>query len=255
MASRLAPTSPVQISFMTFPRRWSLLERSIASDDAGIHIAAVPHTGLSVVAEERNDARHVAAYRGHAAQGPTAAEKQQRSSFNFDRAHRRRAAIEGRGHGRVILVAVLADVGREVEGPAGLRSLQQDRDHEVVEIEMPAVRIALVHHGRRASHNRIGQWVKRRLRKRLRYAACQDFISIKCPQLARFAQHIICDDELTALVLAAPYMIWRVLFECRFIVRAERLFSPVGARYRIQHFAGHYFGRTGTQKPRKAREA
>src|ERR1700733_4186477 len=127
MASRLPPTSAVQISFMTFLRRCSLLERGIAPADAGIHIAAVSHTGLSVVAKERNDARHVAAYRGHAVQGSTAAEKQQRSSFNFDRAHCRRAAIEGGGHGRVILVSVLADIGREVEGPAGLRSLQQDR--------------------------------------------------------------------------------------------------------------------------------
>src|ERR1700733_12881234 len=127
MASRLPPRSPVQIRFMTLIPRCSLLERSIAPDDAGIHIAAVAHIRLSVVAKERNDARHVAAYRGHTVQGSTAAEKQQRSSFNFDRAHCRRSAIEGCGHGRVILVAVLADIGREVEGPAGLRSLQQDR--------------------------------------------------------------------------------------------------------------------------------
>src|SRR5579859_4037221 len=99
MTSRHPHTSPVQISFMSLPRMCSLLERGIAPDDAGIHVAPVTYTRLSVVAKESNDARHLAANRWHAVQGSTAAEKQQRCSFHFDRAHRWGTVIEGRSHG------------------------------------------------------------------------------------------------------------------------------------------------------------
>src|ERR1700722_6685597 len=148
MARMLAETSALPISFMTFPLEHSLLEGGVPSDDAGIDIRSVAHTRFSVVAEQRNDARHRTAYRRNPVQSPAAAEQQQCARLDLDRAHRSRTAVYGGGYGRIILIAVAADIGREIEGPTGLRGLQQDRHHEVVEIEMPAVRVALVHDGR-----------------------------------------------------------------------------------------------------------
>src|SRR5579863_872596 len=230
MASRLPDTNAVQINFIIVPAN-SLLEWSASTDDAGIHLTPVAHAGLSVVAKKSNDARHVAAYRRHAVQGPAATEKQQCSCLNFDRSHRLGTTIERGGHRGVVLLAVFSDIGGEVEGSAGLRGLQQDRDHEVVEIEMPAVRVAFVHDGRCASHDGIGQLEKRGLIEQLRYAPRKNFTAIQRPQLAPFAQYIGCNDKLTALVPATSYVIRRVLLQCRFIVGTEGLFAPVGARY------------------------
>src|SRR3984957_11973125 len=164
--------SPIRTPFRSIslivPCKYSLLECGASPDDAGIYLTPIAHTWLSVVAKKGNDARHLAAYRRHAGQGPAPAEKQQRSCLNFDRAHRLGATVEGSGHRGVILLAVLSDIRGEVEGSAVLRGLQQDRDHEVVEIEMPAVRVALVHDGRCASHHGIGQLEKRGLIEHLR---------------------------------------------------------------------------------------
>src|ERR1700733_1984881 len=191
--------------------KYSLLECGASPDDAGIHLAPVAHTRLSVVAKKGNDARALAAYRRHAVQSPAATEEQQRTRLNFDRAHRLGTTIERCGHRGVILLAVFSDIGREVEGPARLRCLQQDRNHEVVEIEMPAVRVALIHDGRCASHDGIGQLEQRRLTQHLRNALCKGLTAIQRSQLAGFAEHIGCDHKLTALVFAAPHVIYRVL--------------------------------------------
>ena len=79
--------------------------------------------------------------------------------------------------------------------------------------------------------------------------------AIQRPQSARFVEHVGGDDELAALVFAAPYVIGRVLLQRRFLVCAERLFSPVGARYRIQYFPRHRLGHARTQEAGKTRKA
>ena len=61
-------------------------------------------------------------------------------------------------------------------------------------------------------HDGIGQLEKRGLIEHLRNSPRQGFIAVQRPQLARFAQHIGCDDELSALVFATPHVIGRVLF-------------------------------------------
>src|SRR5277367_3908179 len=154
MATRFPSASAVQISFMTLFCSCSLLEWGGPSDDAGIHLAPVAHARLSVVAEEGDDAWQPAANRWHAVQGPAATKKQQRPCLDFDRTHQLGMPLHGSSHARIILIAVFSDIRREIESPARLWRLQQNRHHEVVEIEMPAVRVAFVHDGRRTSHDR-----------------------------------------------------------------------------------------------------
>src|SRR5437868_12758822 len=103
------------------------------------------HPGAAIVAEERNEPGPASFDARHAVQRAPAAEDHQCSDVHRLYPHAVRLASHDVADSGEILVGFSANVRRELEGATALGRLQQQRDDEVIAVEMPTVLVAVAH--------------------------------------------------------------------------------------------------------------